>query len=85
MQNKKPAVFVLIMLVMKAQPSGPKLPDVDPYSRRLGVGAEVWKTYVDEADKWDKEMTDGWNKLGLQLLMFVGAFSLTALLTGCLT
>ncbi|KAF8598726.1 hypothetical protein BDV93DRAFT_478164, partial [Ceratobasidium sp. AG-I] len=58
-----------------AQTSGPKLPDVDPYARRLGVGAEVWKTYVDEADKWDKELSEGWNKMLDVILIFAALFS----------
>ncbi|KAF8603259.1 hypothetical protein BDV93DRAFT_407620, partial [Ceratobasidium sp. AG-I] len=41
--------------------------------------AEIWKTYVEEADKWDKELSEGWNKLGLSSVVFTRHFSMSDL------
>ncbi|KAG9120543.1 hypothetical protein FRC07_003923 [Ceratobasidium sp. 392] len=34
----------------------------DPPGEEMSKDARVWKTYVREADRWDKEMIDGRNK-----------------------
>ncbi|KAG8688354.1 hypothetical protein FRC11_005584, partial [Ceratobasidium sp. 423] len=37
-------------------------PEFDEYGAELGKEAKVWKVYVEETDKWDTELVDGWNK-----------------------
>ncbi|QRV79797.1 DNA-directed RNA polymerase subunit beta' [Ceratobasidium sp. AG-Ba] len=52
---------------MEQAPSGIKiqLEDTeDPPGEEMTKNARVWKTYVREADRWDKEMVDGRNSLG---------------------
>ncbi|CCO34113.1 hypothetical protein BN14_08205 [Rhizoctonia solani AG-1 IB] len=34
----------------------------DEYGAELTKDARVWKVYVKEADRWDTELVDGWNK-----------------------
>jgi hypothetical protein len=34
----------------------------DEYGAELTEDARVWKVYVKEADRWDAELVDGWNK-----------------------
>ncbi|KAF8602291.1 hypothetical protein BDV93DRAFT_607514 [Ceratobasidium sp. AG-I] len=51
------------------------MPDIDPYAPRLAKGADVWKVYVEEADKWDKELLEGWNKMLDVILIFAALFS----------
>ncbi|CEL63370.1 hypothetical protein RSOLAG1IB_10706 [Rhizoctonia solani AG-1 IB] len=34
----------------------------DEYGAELTKDARVWKVYVKEADRWDAELVDGWNK-----------------------
>ncbi|CCO36056.1 hypothetical protein BN14_10178 [Rhizoctonia solani AG-1 IB] len=34
----------------------------DEYGAELTKDARVWKVYVQEADRWDAELVDGWNK-----------------------
>ncbi|KAG8723579.1 hypothetical protein FRC09_002725 [Ceratobasidium sp. 395] len=34
----------------------------DPPGEEMAKEARVWKTYVREADSWDKEMIDGRNR-----------------------
>lgn len=36
--------------------------DSEEYGAELGKDARFWKTYVKEADQWDAELVDGWNK-----------------------
>lgn len=68
-QSNIARIFLLMHIcgMPKPQKGSPKLPDVDPYAPRLGKGAEIWKIYVEEADKWDKELSEGWNKLSYPL------------------
>ncbi|CAE6496081.1 unnamed protein product [Rhizoctonia solani] len=46
-------------------------------SEEYGLGKEsrFWKTYVKEADRWDEELVDGWNKSLDVLLVFAALFS----------
>lgn len=37
----------------------------DPYTMGKAKLAEFWPTYVKEADLYDKELSDGWNKLSV--------------------
>ncbi|QRV79815.1 transmembrane protein [Ceratobasidium sp. AG-Ba] len=43
----------------------------DPPGEEMTKSARVWKTYVREADRWDKEMVDGRNSSLDVLLIFV--------------
>ncbi|CAE7163284.1 unnamed protein product [Rhizoctonia solani] len=36
--------------------------EFDEKGTELGPDAQVWKTYVREADQIDEELVDGWNK-----------------------
>ncbi|CAE6442907.1 unnamed protein product [Rhizoctonia solani] len=36
--------------------------EFDEKEKELGPDAQVWKTYVKEADPVDKELVDGWNE-----------------------
>jgi hypothetical protein len=36
----------------------------DDYGSELDKGARVWSAYVREAEQWDDEMVDGWNRYG---------------------
>ncbi|CAE6387201.1 unnamed protein product, partial [Rhizoctonia solani] len=36
--------------------------EFDEEGKELGPDAQVWKTYVREADRVDEELVDGWNK-----------------------
>ncbi|CAE6522286.1 unnamed protein product [Rhizoctonia solani] len=56
-------------LPQKRSPVPVTLVDLDPaqmepdeYGAELGKEARVWKVYVQETDKWDRELVDGWNK-----------------------
>ncbi|QRV94419.1 hypothetical protein RhiJN_22437 [Ceratobasidium sp. AG-Ba] len=46
----------------------------DPPGEEMSKNARVWKTYVREADRWDKEMVDGRNSSLDVLLIFVSTF-----------
>ncbi|CAE6503080.1 unnamed protein product, partial [Rhizoctonia solani] len=35
--------------------------EFDEKGKELGPDAQVWKTYVKEADRVDEELVDGWN------------------------
>ncbi|KAG8779745.1 hypothetical protein FRC12_023873 [Ceratobasidium sp. 428] len=37
-------------------------PGYDEYGEELGKDARVWKTYVQEAARWDADLVDGWNR-----------------------
>ncbi|KAG9121614.1 hypothetical protein FRC07_002363, partial [Ceratobasidium sp. 392] len=46
---------------------GTKRPDAprvgfDEYGAELGPDARIWPAYVKEAEMWDEEMVDGWNR-----------------------
>lgn len=45
-----------------AGPDPPKA-EYDTYGTELGPDARVWPTYVREADRFDQELVDKWNKL----------------------
>ena len=38
-------------------------PGFDDYGAELDKEARIWSTYVKEAEQWDEEMVDGWNRL----------------------
>ncbi|KAG8960058.1 hypothetical protein FRC03_007103, partial [Tulasnella sp. 419] len=69
-----------------SQGSGPLLsPNQDkPFSEytpgnarswRIDDDTSFWQTYITEAEKYDKEMVDGWNRSLDNLLVFSGLFS----------
>ncbi|CCO32091.1 hypothetical protein BN14_06144 [Rhizoctonia solani AG-1 IB] len=41
----------------------------------MGKEARIWKIYVKEADKWDTELIDGWNRSLDMILVFAALFS----------
>ncbi|CAE6474673.1 unnamed protein product [Rhizoctonia solani] len=47
----------------------------DEYGAELTRDARVWKVYVKEADRWDAELVDGWNKSLDVILVFAALFS----------
>ncbi|CEL63373.1 hypothetical protein RSOLAG1IB_10709 [Rhizoctonia solani AG-1 IB] len=47
----------------------------DEYGAELTKDARVWKVYVKEADRWDAELVDGWNKSLDVILVFAALFS----------
>ncbi|CAE6455647.1 unnamed protein product [Rhizoctonia solani] len=49
--------------------------EFDEEGKELGPDAQVWKTYVREADQVDEEMVDGWNKSMDVILIFAALFS----------
>ncbi|CAE6481007.1 unnamed protein product [Rhizoctonia solani] len=51
------------------------IPEFDEYGAELGKEAKVWKVYVDETDRWDAELVDGWNKSLDVILVFAALFS----------
>lgn len=57
------------------------LGEFDDYGQEMGPDARVWKTYVREADKFDNEQVDGWNKCVAPVIQ---KFSRLMLLIPCL-
>ncbi|CAE6450738.1 unnamed protein product [Rhizoctonia solani] len=53
--------------------------DYDEYGAEMEPNARVWRVYVDETDKADKELVDGWN--GAMDVMLVLAALYSAILT----
>ncbi|CAE6479282.1 unnamed protein product, partial [Rhizoctonia solani] len=51
---------------------------LDAYGAELSKDARVWKVYVDEADRYDNELVDGWSKSLDLILVFVSNHSNTA-------
>ncbi|CAE6384649.1 unnamed protein product [Rhizoctonia solani] len=49
--------------------------EFDEPGKELGPDAQVWKTYVREADQVDEEKVDGWNKSMDVILIFAALFS----------
>ncbi|CAE6495236.1 unnamed protein product [Rhizoctonia solani] len=49
--------------------------EFDEVGKELGPDAQVWKTYVNEADRVDEELVDGWNKSMEVNLIFAALFS----------
>ncbi|CCO34117.1 hypothetical protein BN14_08209 [Rhizoctonia solani AG-1 IB] len=47
----------------------------DEYGAELTKDARVWKVYVKEADRWDAELVDGWNKQALSYNAHAALFS----------
>ncbi|KAG9074200.1 hypothetical protein FRC06_010860, partial [Ceratobasidium sp. 370] len=41
-------------------------PGYDDYGKELGKDARVWKTYVQEAYRWDSDLVDGWNRFVIE-------------------
>ncbi|QRV94435.1 phenylalanine-tRNA ligase beta subunit [Ceratobasidium sp. AG-Ba] len=69
---------------VEAQPNIQQTPDgirvqvedpEDPPGEEMTKTARVWKTYVREADRWDKEIVDGRNSSLDVLLIFAALFS----------
>ncbi|CAE6452358.1 unnamed protein product, partial [Rhizoctonia solani] len=52
-----------------------ELLEPDEYGTEMGKEARVWKIYVKEADKWDMELIDGWNRSLDMILVFAALFS----------
>ncbi|CAE6440446.1 unnamed protein product [Rhizoctonia solani] len=49
--------------------------EFDEYGAELRRDARVWKTYVREADKFDAELVDGWNRSLDVTLIFAALFT----------
>ncbi|CAE6487329.1 unnamed protein product [Rhizoctonia solani] len=49
--------------------------EFDEPRKELSMDAQVWKTYVKEADQVDGELVDGWNKSTDVILIFAALFS----------
>ncbi|CUA77358.1 hypothetical protein RSOLAG22IIIB_06673 [Rhizoctonia solani] len=49
--------------------------EFDERGKELSPDAQVWKTYVKEADQVDGELVDGWNKSTDVILIFAALFS----------
>ncbi|KAJ1307692.1 hypothetical protein OPQ81_001783 [Rhizoctonia solani] len=47
----------------------------DDYGGELARDARIWPTYVREAEKWDEDMVDGWNRSLDVILVFAALFS----------
>ncbi|CAE6531575.1 unnamed protein product [Rhizoctonia solani] len=47
----------------------------DDYGSELDRDARVWSAYVKEAEQWDDEMVDGWNRSLDVMLVFAALFS----------
>lgn len=47
----------------------------DAYGKEFDDDARVWKVYMDEAELFDVELTDGWKDTVDVLLVFAGLFS----------
>ncbi|KAG8678360.1 hypothetical protein FRC09_019900, partial [Ceratobasidium sp. 395] len=59
---------------------GSKRPDAprvgfDEYGAELGPDSRIWPAYVKEAEMWDEEMVDGWNRSLDVMLIFTALFS----------
>ncbi|QRW08598.1 hypothetical protein RhiLY_07597 [Ceratobasidium sp. AG-Ba] len=50
-------------------------PGYDDYGKELGKDARVWKTYVQEASRWDADLVDGWHRSLDLILIFAALFS----------
>ncbi|CUA75344.1 hypothetical protein RSOLAG22IIIB_05848 [Rhizoctonia solani] len=61
--------------VALVDPDPIQMMDPDEYGAELGKEARVWKVYVQETDKWDRELVDGWNKSLDVILVFAALFS----------
>ncbi|CUA69764.1 hypothetical protein RSOLAG22IIIB_08685 [Rhizoctonia solani] len=61
--------------VALVNPDPVQMMEPDEYGAELGKEARVWKIYVQETDKWDKELVDGWNKSLDVILVFAALFS----------
>ncbi|CAE6461354.1 unnamed protein product [Rhizoctonia solani] len=47
----------------------------DEYGGELARDARIWPTYVREAERWDEDMVDGWNRSLDVILVFAALFS----------
>ncbi|CUA68408.1 hypothetical protein RSOLAG22IIIB_07926 [Rhizoctonia solani] len=61
--------------VALVDPDPVQMMEPDEYGAELGKEARVWKVYVQETDKWDRELVDGWNKSLDVILVFAALFS----------
>ncbi|CUA71933.1 hypothetical protein RSOLAG22IIIB_09946 [Rhizoctonia solani] len=68
-QKRQPIPVVLV------EPDPIQMMEPDQYGAELGKEARVWKVYVQETDKWDRELVDGWNKSLDVILVFAALFS----------
>ncbi|QRW21257.1 activating signal cointegrator 1 complex subunit 3 [Rhizoctonia solani] len=58
----------------------------DDYGSELGKDARVWSAYVKEAEQWDDEMVDGWNRsLDVMLVNWVAVTVFAALFSAVST
>ncbi|KEP53909.1 putative transmembrane protein [Rhizoctonia solani 123E] len=70
-----PTVRLTGVLDPKAQVPNIPQEDFDEYGAELEPDARVWKTYVKEADKFDAEQVDGWNRSLDVTLIFAALFT----------
>ncbi|CAE6439980.1 unnamed protein product [Rhizoctonia solani] len=49
--------------------------EYDEYGAEMGPDARVWRVYVDETNKADKELVEGWNRAIDVMLVFAALFS----------
>ncbi|CAE6401703.1 unnamed protein product [Rhizoctonia solani] len=49
--------------------------DYDEYGAEMDPNARVWRVYVDETEKSDKELVDGWNSAMDVMLLFAALYS----------
>lgn len=52
-----------------------KIYDEDPYMEEMSDNARVWRVYLDESDRIDAELVNGWISTLDTLLIFVRALS----------
>ncbi|CUA75430.1 hypothetical protein RSOLAG22IIIB_11719 [Rhizoctonia solani] len=64
-----------LYLLVRPSPKRDAPQEFDEEGKELDADAQVWKTYVKEADQVDEEMVDGWNKSMDVILIFAALFS----------
>ncbi|KAG8779743.1 hypothetical protein FRC12_023871 [Ceratobasidium sp. 428] len=55
--------------------NGPPRLGYDEYGEELSKNARVWKTYLQEASRWDADLVDGWHRSLDLILIFAALFS----------
>ncbi|TFL00141.1 hypothetical protein BDV98DRAFT_509611, partial [Pterulicium gracile] len=65
---------MLVLLAVNPSDYEQKYPE-DPYGKEFEPEARVWKVYMDEAEVFDMELTEGWKDTVDVLLVFAGLFS----------
>lgn len=63
---------MLVLLAVNPSDYEQKYPE-DPYGKEFEPEARVWKVYMDEAEVFDMELTEGWKDTVDVLLVFVSA------------